>query len=126
MNTLELLEFPRYYKHPPDVKIVLGTSDEEKRRLQDYFLPEDLRLYVPSSAGPMALVRANWKSKSDPEIFQIIELAARIAVTHSKANRQRRIQTNYRFENSHETCRINVSPFQSENELERYCSKGDF
>lgn len=126
MNTLELLEFPRYYKRPPDVKIVLSTSDEEKRRLQDFFLPEDLRLYVPSAAGPMALVRANWKSKSEPEIFEIIELAARIAVTHSKVSCARGIQTNYRFENSQETRRINVTPFQSEGELERCCSKVGF
>jgi hypothetical protein len=129
MNTLELLEFPYYYKSPPDVKIVLGTSDEEKRRLQDFFLPDDLRLYVPSPAGPMALVRANWKAKSPPEIYGIIELAARITATYSKNcaknGHLRRIQANYRFENSQETYRINVPPFQSESELEHYCSKVD-
>jgi len=125
MNTLELLEFPRYYKRPPDVKIVLGCDDEEKRRLQNFFLPEDLRLYVPAHRGPMALVRANWKSKSEPEIGEIIELAARITVTYSQAGQRQRIQTNYRFENSQQTHRINVSPFRSESELERHCSKPD-
>jgi len=119
LNALELLEFPLYYKRLPDVKIVLGRDDEEKRRLQNFFLPEDLRLYVPTHEGPMALVRANWKEKSEPEIEDIIELAARITVTHSKV-KDGKIQANYRFENEQETFRINVSPFSSEQELEKY------
>lgn len=120
LNALELLEFPLYYKRPPDVKIVLGRDDEEKRRLQNFFLPEDLRLYVPTHEGPMALVRANWEEKSEPEIEDIIELAARITVTHSKVKNSI-VQANYRFENEQETFRINVSPFSSEQELEKYC-----
>ncbi len=118
MNALELLEFPFYYKKLPDVKIVLGLDDEEKRRLQTFFLPEDLRIYVPVHEGPMALVRANWGEKSPGDIEEIIELAARIAVSHTRAEGSK-IQTNYRFENKSETFRINVSPLPPQ-ELQKY------
>jgi len=126
LNGLELLEFPLYYKKPPDVKIVLGRNEEEKRRLQNFFLPDDLRLYVPLNDGPIALVRANWREKSEQEILQIIELAARITAMHANLGSRRRVQANYRFENSQETYRINISPFSSERELEKYCIRLGF
>jgi len=77
---------------------VLGRSDEEKRRLQAFFLPDDLRLYIPSGRGPMALVRANWRAKSEAD----------------------KVQANYRFESSQETRCIQIVPFSSERELERH------
>jgi hypothetical protein len=126
LNGLELLEFPLYYKKPPDVKIVLGRNEEEKRRLQNFFLPDDLRLYVPINDGPIALVRADWQKKSDREILQIIELAARITAMHANLGPRRRVQANYRFENSQETYRINISPFSDERELEKYCMRLGF
>lgn len=121
MNSLELLEFPFYYKKPPDVKIILGISDEEKRRLQTFFLPEDLRVYVPIQEGPMALVRADWTLKSSQDIEGIIELAARIAVAHAPVKGER-IQTNYRFESKGETFYISVSPLPPQ-ELGKYYMK---
>lgn len=121
MNSLELLEFPLYFKEPPDVKIVLGLSDEEKRRLQTFFLPEDLRVYVPTQEGPMALVRANWGEKTEEDIERIIELAARIAATHAKVKGER-VRANYRFESKSETFCINVAPLPPQ-ELGKYCLK---
>jgi hypothetical protein len=122
-NSLELLEFPIYYKQPPDVKIVIARDDEEKRRLQNVFLPEDLRLYMPVPKGSMALVRANWREKSPLEIESTIELAARIAVTHSRQPVSGRVPTHWRFEKGQETNRIHVSPFQSEKEMEQFSLK---
>lgn len=121
LNGLELLEFPLYYKKPPDVKIVLGRNEEEKRRLQNFFLPGDLRLYVPVGNGPIALVRANWESKSEREILEIIELAARITAMHADLGVRRYVPANYRFESSQQTHRINIFPFSCEQELEQYC-----
>lgn len=120
VNTLELLEFPLYYKCPPDVTIVVGRDDEEKRRLQNFFLPEDLRLYLLEPRGPMALVRANWKGKSPIEIQRIIQLAARVAASHLSAKPVGSVQAHWRFENSADTFRINVKPFQSPHELEEH------
>ncbi|MCS6936896.1 MAG: hypothetical protein NZ610_06970 [Candidatus Bipolaricaulota bacterium] len=119
LNALELLEFPLYYKCPPDVTIVLGRDDEEKRRLQSFFLPEDLRLYLPDHRGPMALVRANWKTKSPQEIRQIIETAARVAAAHAPKPPET-VQALWRFENARETSKISVKPFQSPQELEAH------
>ena len=127
LNGLELLEFPLYYKSPPDVKIVLGRDDEEKRKLQNFFLPSDLRLYVPVNDGPIALVRANWDGKSENEILDIIQLAARITAMHALPGEEsRRVQASYRFEDSQETRRINIAPFSSEHELSQHCMKLDF
>lgn len=118
MNALALLEFPLYYKCPPDVTIVLGRDDEEKRRLQNFFLPEDARLYLPGYRGPMALVRTNWKVKNSHEISQIIETAARVAAAHIAAKPVTTIQAHWRFENAHETFKISVRPCQSLKDLE--------
>lgn len=126
LNGLELLEFPLYYKRAPDVKIVLGRDEAEKRRLQNFFLPDDLRLYVLVNDGPIALVRANWQEKSEREVFQIIELAARITAMHADVGSQHRVQANYRFENSQETYRINIAPFSSKRELEKHCIRLGF
>jgi tRNA-specific 2-thiouridylase len=121
VNALELLEFPLYYKFPPDVVIVLGRNDEEKRRLQNFFLPEDLRLYLVGPGGPMALVRANWKEKSPSEIHRIIHIAARVAASHWDTQKPLgMVQAHWRFESSPETFRISVKPFQSPHELEEH------
>jgi tRNA-specific 2-thiouridylase len=121
INAVELLEFPLYYKFPPDVVIVLGRTDEEKRRLQNFFLPEDLRLYLAGPGGPMALVRANWREKSPSEIHKIIQIAARVAATHWDSKKPLgMVQAHWRFESSPETFRISVKPFQSPHELEEH------
>lgn len=136
-NLLELLEFPLYYKIQPDVKIVLGLDDEQKKRLQNLLLPTDLRLYVPSRDGPMALVRAKWEHKTPAEIESIIESAAKITVTHwwrLQASQSSdgpsvlangssdffKVQAHYRFENEPQTFHISVRPFTSEQELVKY------
>jgi tRNA-specific 2-thiouridylase len=85
LNAVKLLEFGVYYKYPPDVKIVLALDEKEKRALQTFFLPQDLRVYIPTHQGPLALVRTDWKSKSPVQVEEIIALAARITATHSDA-----------------------------------------
>ena len=121
MNALKLLDFKLYYKRLPDVKIVLATDEEGKRALQNYFLPQDLRVYLPTHRGPMTLVRTNWASKSTVEVLEIIELASRITVTHSEASHLDNVLVNYRFENDDETSRLSVLPFNSVAEIAEYC-----
>ncbi|MFQ5793745.1 MAG: hypothetical protein ACE5JP_01690 [Candidatus Bipolaricaulia bacterium] len=119
MNALELLEFDLYYKKQPDVKIVLGRDDEEKRKLQTFFLPEDLRIYVPTYKGPMTLVRTNWQEKSGVEVEEIIKLAAEITASHADVKGYAKVRANYRFESKNETFGITVSPMPKE-ELAKY------
>ena len=122
LNALKLLDFRMYYKVPPDVKIVLAMEEEEKRTLQNYFLPHDLRVYLPTHRGPMTLVRTNWDAKQPSEVSDIIELAGRITVTHSEAAHLASVTVNYRFENDDETSQLNVLPFGSPEEIAVYCS----
>jgi len=125
MNSLELLEFPHYFTTSPDVKIVVGCNEEEKRQLHNFFLPSDIRLYVPLYNAPMALVRSNWEDKPAHEIADIVELAGRIAATYSHLSKRinHRVQVHYRFENAEETLRMRVAPFASSQEMEQYCLK---
>lgn len=121
LNTLKLLEFNLYYKRSPDVKMVLAIDDDEKRTLQTYFLPQDLRVYLPIHHGPMTLVRTDWSSKSENEIEEIINLAGRITATHSRAAHLPAVPISYRFENDDETQQLNVLPFHSLKEIEKKC-----
>ncbi|MEE8566942.1 MAG: hypothetical protein V3S76_04335 [Candidatus Bipolaricaulota bacterium] len=121
ISSLKLLDFALYYKVPPDVKIVVAENEEEKRMLQNFFLPHDLRVYVPVRGGSMTLVRANWARKSRAKTEEIIEIASRITATHSETVRRSSMQVNYRFENDDETLQLNVFPFSSEKEICDYC-----
>ncbi len=121
LNALKLLEFSLYYKHPPDVKIVLAVDEEEKRALQTFFLPQDLRVYLPTPRSPLALVRTDWASKSPQEVEEIIVLAARIAVTHSATAPGRSVPVKYRFEKDDETSQLNILPFGSVDEIAQLC-----
>lgn len=118
-NVLKLLEFDHYYKVPPDTKIVLGMSEDEKRELQNYFLPSDLRVYLPSHNGPMTLVRTDWQGKSDSRTEELIDLAGRITVYHSEASNLGQVSVNYRFENDSDTYRTDLPPVEK-GELDKY------
>ena len=121
MNSLRLLDFRLYYKRPPDIKIVLAADEAEKRTLQNFFLPQDLRVYLPAYRGPMTLVRTNWRTKTRTQVREIIELACRITATHSDAPPHASVQVNYRFEQDDETSQMNVPPFSSPDEIEDHC-----
>ncbi len=121
MNALKLLDFRFYYKRLPDVNIVLAVDEEEKRALQNFFLPEDLRVYLPIHRGPMTLVRTDWERKSSHEVREIIELAGRITVTHSEAARLASVPISYRFEYDDETLQSNALPFASVEEIAEHC-----
>ncbi len=111
-NDLRLLDFDYYYKLRPDTKIVLGVDSEEKHRLHDYFLPKDLRIYLPCHEGPMALVRSRWDSKSGGQIERIVDLAARITVAKGEVEEGREVPVNYRFEHDEGTNRRSVEALE--------------
>jgi hypothetical protein len=121
MNSLKLLDFRLYYKRLPDVNIVLATDEGEKRALQNFFLPRDLRVYLPIHRGPMTLVRTEWEGKSTAEVREIIKLAGRITATHSDAAHLGSVPVSYRFESDDETLQSHVVPFASVAEIEDYC-----
>ncbi len=120
LNALRLLDFRFYYKKGPDVTIVLAIEVEEKRNLQNFFLPQDVRVYLSTHQGPLALVRTDWTAKEEDEIMKIIELAGQMIAIYSTAAQHDQIQISYRFENKNETIRLNISPFADLNEINRY------
>ena len=121
LNGLKLLDFDLYYKLPPDVKIVLAVSEDEKRALQNLFFPNDLRVYLASCKGPMALVRTPWDQKPEDEVARIIEVAARITATHGDIGQRASVVAKYRFENEDETSQLTVQPFETREEIAAHC-----
>ncbi|HDS28995.1 MAG TPA: hypothetical protein ENN96_00760 [Candidatus Acetothermia bacterium] len=113
LNALCLLDFPTYMTAQPDIQIVLAFDEQEKRDLQNYFLPDDLRLYPATPHGPMMLLRTNWEKKSILEKEGIVHLAARLTATHACTNGERMIPVYCRLECDEERQLRNVSPFLS-------------
>ena len=103
LNGLRLLDFAHYYKVEPGTKVVLAVDEEEKRELQNLFLPEDLRVYPSTPHGPMALVRTEWEERTEAERRRIVEVAACIVATHASGGRAGSVPIYYRFESDDET-----------------------
>lgn len=118
LNALCLLDFPMYFKAAPDLRIVLASDENEKRELQNYFLPQDLRLYPATPHGPMTLLRTNWDTKNEAEKMQIIEFVARLTATYARVSGMTTIPVYYRLESEDERQLLNVEPFASVEELE--------
>jgi hypothetical protein len=117
LNGLRLLDFPLYYKIEPGAKVVLAVLEEEKRELQNLFLPGDLRVYPSTPHGPMALVRTNWEERTDAERARIVELAACITATHASGGRCASVPIYYRLESDDETLLVNAKALGSTDEL---------
>jgi len=117
LNALRLLDFPIYYKVAPDIKIVVAHEEQEKRDLQNYFLPQDLRVYPATPHGPMTLVRTDWDRKSMEEKRSIVVIAARITATHANADCSSVVPIYHRFESDDDTLLVNVLPFESREEI---------
>jgi hypothetical protein len=106
-----------YYKARPDLQIVLASDENEKRELQNYFLPQDLRLYPATPHGPMTLLRTNWETKSDAERNRIIGFVAKLTATYACVHGTGTIPVYYRLESEDECQLLNVEPFSSIEEI---------
>lgn len=117
LNALCLLDFPLYFKADPDLRIVLASDENEKRELQNYFLPQDLRLYPATPHGPMTLLRTNWDTKSETEKTEIIEFVARLTATYARVEGMATVPVYHRLESQDERQLLNVEPFESVEDL---------
>jgi len=113
LNALCLLDFPLYFKAQPDLRIVVASAENEKRELQNYFLPQDLRLYPATPHGPMTLLRTNWDTKTEAEKAHIIEFVARFTATFAQVEETTTIPVYHRLESQDERQLLNVEPFES-------------
>ena len=119
LNALCLLDFPMYIMADPDLQVVLAFDENEKRELQNYFLPQDLRLYPATPHGPMTLLRTNWDTKCDSEKQDIVEFVARLTATYVRMHDTATVPIYYRMESGDERQLLNVEPFTSIEELEK-------
>jgi len=117
LNELRLLDFPIYYEIRPDAKVVVATGEQEKRELQNLFLPQDLRVYPAAPHGPMTLVRTRWGEQTKQRTDDVIRLAARITATHLGCDVETPTPVYYRFESENERLLVNVFPFRSREEI---------
>jgi hypothetical protein len=114
LNALCLLDFPLYFKADPDLQIIIASDENEKRELQNFFLPQDLRLYPATQHGPMTLLRTNWETKTEMEKAKLIEFVARVTATYAyPAEGVATIPVYYRLESEDERQLLNVEPFAS-------------
>lgn len=120
LNGLYLLDFPIYFNASPDLQIVMAFDEKEKRELQNYFLPQDLRVYPATPHGPMTLLRTNWAIKENAEKNQIIEFVARLTATYACIKGAGTIPIYYRLESDDERQLLNIEPFASIEELEKH------
>lgn len=119
LNALCLLDFPMYIMAAPDLQIVLAFDENEKRELQNYFLPQDLRLYPATPHGPMTLLRTNWDTKCKSEKNSIIEFVAKLTATYACVSGVATVPVYYRLESEDERQLLNVEPFASIEKLEQ-------
>jgi hypothetical protein len=119
LNALCLLDFPMYMKASPDLQIVLAFDENEKRELQNYFLPQDLRVYPATPHGPMTLLRTNWDTKTSDEKRQIVEFVARLTATYTCPQEGATVPVYSRLEFEDERQLMNVEPYASVEELEK-------
>jgi len=117
LNALCLLDFPLYFKADPDLRIIVASDENEKRELQNFFLPQDLRLYPATPHGPMTLLRTDWETKTQAEKQQVIEFVARLTATYAYPEDMETIPVYYRLESEDERQLLNVEPFSSVEEL---------
>ena len=113
LNALCLLDFPLYFKAAPDLRIIIASDENEKRELQNFFLPQDLRLYPATSHGPMTLLRTNWETKTEAEKKDVTEFVARLTATYAYTTGMATVPVYYRLESEDERQLLNVEPFAS-------------
>ena len=113
LNALCLLDFPLYFRADPDLRIIIASDENEKRELQNFFLPQDLRLYPATPHGPMTLLRTDWETKTEMEKKDIITFVARLTATYAFADGVGTIPVYYRLESEDECQMLNVEPFES-------------
>lgn len=116
-NFVQLLEFPFVYRLPHGGLLVVATAPAEQRRLQELFLPEDVRLYVPLPGSPLGLLRAPWARLAPEAREQLIRLAAQKMLTAWGVGTARPWTVCFRQEGAEETSRVRVLPQDLREEL---------
>jgi len=109
-NFVRLLEFPHLVRLGPGRVLVIATTPAEQVRLQELFLPEDVRLYIPIPGSPLGLLRAPWTRIGPEERAALIREAAAHLLALAGFPEDRPWTVCFRAEEAEETARLQVRP----------------
>lgn len=111
-NLLQLLEFPHLFRLPYGTVLVVATTPAEQVRLQDLFLPEDVRLYLALPGSPLGLLRGPWTRLSPEAREHVIHLAARKLLLLGGFEPGLACTVCFRTEEAEETARLRLTPLR--------------
>lgn len=100
LNTLWLMQFPHVFATEESVMVV-ALSPAERRELQSFFLPDDVRLYIPVPHSPLGLLRLQG-GLTGAEVQGLVELCARIVAALGGYGPGEEVKVAYRYELSTE------------------------
>lgn len=109
-NFLRLLEFPHLVPLGPGSLLVVALTPAEQVHLQELFLPEDVRLYIPLPGSPLGLLRAPWARISPAEREALVRRAAAHLLALAGFLPERAWTVCFRPEEAEETVRVQVRP----------------
>lgn len=107
---VRLLEFPLLVRLGPGRLLVIAVTPAEQVRLQELFLPEDVRLYIPVPGTPLGLLRAPWPKISPTERADLIRQAAAHLLHVGGFSSDKPWTVCFRAEEEEETSRLSVRP----------------
>jgi len=108
LNTIWLMQFPHVFAAEEFV-MVAALSPAERRELQSFFLPDDVRLYIQVPHSPLGLVRFR-EELSAAETQGLLELCARIIAALGGYEPGEEVKVAYRHELSDELDYVYVHP----------------
>lgn len=109
-NFVRLLEFPHLFRLPYGAVLAVATTPAEQVRLQELFLPEDVRLYVSLPGSPLGLLRGPWAKLPPQARERVLALAARKLLALGGFDADRAWTVCFRAEAAEETGRLRVLP----------------
>jgi predicted ribosome quality control (RQC) complex YloA/Tae2 family protein len=111
INDVYLLKAGRHFRFSRGVKLVVGRSEEENKKIQTFSQEEDLLLKVSGFSGPLSLLRGEFDEGD-------IEKAAAITVHYSKAKDLGKAEVTYKLKDEDRPQSLFASPM-SRVEIER-------
>jgi len=98
LNSFQLLKF-RHVFATPDFLLVVALSPTERKELQHFFLPEDVRLYIQVPDSPLGLVRF-LERLSCEEMVELLELCGGILAALGGYPPGKEVKVSFRLESS--------------------------
>ena len=106
VEAIELLKFGRHFRLPNGAKLIVGRHKEDNEALKNIEHPNYVSFRLPIS-GPYSLINKNATKKER-------ELAAKIAITYAKSNKDMEYSVNILDEE------YRVKPFTTKTEAQKY------